>query len=229
MTLGSICLAFLILPQSGTNDTLVEDFAVIVSRENSVKELSKLELERIFRKEKQFWEGGGKIVLELPKSGSDAKDVLLTELYRMEEDELRRYWIGLVYQNKISEPPKVLASCAVAVAVVSKTNGAVAVVDPAAIKPESRVRIVRIDGRMPGEEGYLLHRKAKVQVDSPAERSELSAQPAVSTMDGIPVESAATSSQGSGQPSADLHERLLGLETRLVELESNAPDGSYTR
>ena len=97
-------LASLLLLPAANNDC-----AVIVNSESSIQSLTKAELARIFRAETQFWDGGGKIVLNLPKSGSDAKEILLNLVYEMNEDELRRYWVSLVYRNKISEPPKSLA------------------------------------------------------------------------------------------------------------------------
>ena len=130
-----------------------EDLAVIVNPGNPVQELSSVELREILRCERQHWRGSGRIYLLLPASGSAEKQLLLRRALRMNEDQLHRLYLAKLYAGEISSFPRV-ASGAAARRVVARAEHAVAVVPTSAVDGE--VRVLRIQGRLPGDDGYLL-------------------------------------------------------------------------
>jgi hypothetical protein len=131
-----------------------EDLAVIVNLRNPVQELSSAELREILRCERQHWRRSGRIYLLLPASGSAEKRLLLRRALGMNEDQLHRLYLGKLYSGEISAFPRVVGSGAAARGVVARAEHAIAVVPASAVDGE--VRVLRIQGRRPGEAGYLL-------------------------------------------------------------------------
>jgi hypothetical protein len=130
------------------------ELAVVVSPQNPVAELSVRDLREILLMERQHWGGGRRIYLILPGSGTPEKDLLLRRGLRMNEDALRRHYLAKLYGGEIPAFPGTAASGAAARMVVAHAPNALAVVETSEV--DSTVKVLRIDGRRPGDEGYLL-------------------------------------------------------------------------
>jgi ABC-type phosphate transport system substrate-binding protein len=137
-----------------TGETYPGDLAIIVSKEASVSGLSFPELVKVFKQEKQYLEGGGRIYLVMRESGAKEKEIILKKVYKMDEDELKKFWLGKVYRGEIPAFPKTLGSNEAVKRFVSKVPNAVGFVDAAFV--DDSVKVLRIDGRGPGESGYPL-------------------------------------------------------------------------
>lgn len=130
------------------------ELAIVVNPQNPVAELSARELREMLLMERQHWRGGLRIYLLLPESGTPEKDLLLLRGLRMNEDQLRRHYLAKLYGGEIPAFPGTAASAAAARRVVAHAPNALAVVDSSAV--DTTLKVVRIDGRRPGESGYLL-------------------------------------------------------------------------
>ena len=130
------------------------DLAVIVHPGNAVTALSTGELREILLLERQHWRGSGRIYLLLPGSGTVEKELLLRRALRMTEDRLHRVYLGKLYGGEIFEFPRAVAAGGEARRIVARAPNALAVVDAGAV--DASVKVLRIDGRGPGEAGYLL-------------------------------------------------------------------------
>ena len=130
------------------------ELAIVVNPQNPVAELSARELREVLLMERQHWRGGLRIYLLLPESGTPEKDLLLQQALRMTEDQLRRHYLAKLYGGEIPAFPGTAASAAAARRVVAHAPNALAVVDSSAVDPT--LKVVRIDGRRPGEAGYVL-------------------------------------------------------------------------
>ncbi len=98
--------------------------------------------------------GGKKIVpLTYPRESTERHGFDETVL-GMSADEAGRYWIDRKIRGQ-SGPPKSVESAAVVIRVVSKVDGAVGFV-PAREVHQKDVKVLRIDGKLPGEPGYRL-------------------------------------------------------------------------
>lgn len=158
----SVLLATLVAARASAQAT---EYAVIVHPDNSTGAVTQRELNEILKADTQFWKGDGRIELLLPRSKSKAKEFLLAEVYRQSEEDLKRYWVELVFRNKIPDVPRVLSSDVVALAFVQKSHGAMAVVEASSLPKDPALKILAIDGKKPGEPGYCLHdRTDKVAV-----------------------------------------------------------------
>lgn len=126
--------------------------AVIVHEQVPVDELSLSELRRIFRGERLFWHKDLTITLLAPPRGSPERQVLLDKVYgRRSEAEYQRFWINKLFDRGGRTAPKITDS---PVNLVREIPGAIAVV-PADRIPRG-VKVLRIDGRSPGDPGYPL-------------------------------------------------------------------------
>jgi hypothetical protein len=137
---GRVCLAL--------------ELAVVVHPQKGVSEVSAAELREMVLMERQHWKGGGRIYLVLPPTGTPEKDVLLKNLLRMTEEQLRSHYLGKLYGGEIAAFPTVAHSGTEALRTVSRAPDAIAVV--AAGDLDSSVKVLRVQGHRPGDTGYLL-------------------------------------------------------------------------
>jgi len=124
--------------------------AVIVNKSNPVNDLSLSELRRILLGERTTWKGLQKIVLLLPTIGTPERQTAL-RLVSMDESSYKSHWTEISSAGSSAAPVAAPAS-AMAVNLVADTVDAVAVVPLADVK--GSVKILRIDGNLPGDPGY---------------------------------------------------------------------------
>jgi hypothetical protein len=135
-----------------------EPFAVVVHPATSVGDVSLAELRRVFLGEQQFWRGGSRVVLFVQAPGTSERSVMLRRVYRMDETEFKRYWIAKTFRNDVAFGPKIVSTSALARRLTATIPGAVSVIPLSAV--DSTVRVVRVDGRLPADDGYPLTRGA---------------------------------------------------------------------
>lgn len=154
MRTSNILIAVLLGCLSAASTAAAGDIAIVVNRENAISDLSFTELVKIFRQDRQYWDGQ-KIYLIMREAGSPERDVILRRVYRMQEGEaLKKYWIGKLYRGEISTFPKTLSSNEAVKRFVSQASSAIGFVDASTV--DEHVKVLRIDGKLPGEGGYAL-------------------------------------------------------------------------
>lgn len=155
--------ALLLLFGSAAHPTTGGEVAVIVNAANATQEISFRDLEKIFRQDKQFWSDGKKIYLVMLETGSQEKDVVLQRLYRMNEAELKKFWLQKMFKGEIATFPKTLSSAGSITQFVAKVPNAIGFVDASvadsSVRTDSSVRVLKIDGKLPGAAGYPLGTK----------------------------------------------------------------------
>lgn len=133
----------------------VVPIAVIVHEDVPVDGLSLSELRRIFRGERLFWHKDLTITLLAPPRGSREREVLLGKIYeRRSEAEYKSFWINKLFDKEGQTAPKITGSPQMSAGLVREIPGAIALV-PANRIPRG-VKVLRIDGRTPGQTGYPL-------------------------------------------------------------------------
>jgi ABC-type phosphate transport system substrate-binding protein len=130
------------------------EIAVIVNPNNSVSNLSMADLKKIFAGEKHAWPGGVPIKLVVRTPGCHERLVLLRML-GMTESEYKQYWTAQVIRGEADAEPMAAPSFGMVKEVVGELKGAIGFVDVQDIKPG--MKVIKVDGRMPGEAGYPLH------------------------------------------------------------------------
>jgi len=154
--LMAVGMSMMIAVPSASQST--NDLAVIVHPDNPTSNLSFAEFRRIARLEQQFWNDNTPISLLIPGANTSERSRTLKRVYQMSEQAFRQHWISVAYQVKATSLPRPFSSCEVAVEVVSRLSEAVSMVSSSCLDQQfrERVKVVRIDGRLPNEDGYRL-------------------------------------------------------------------------
>ena len=130
------------------------DVAVVVSQKNPVTDLSSRELRQILAGERHSWPTGLPIKLFVRAPGARERTALLT-LFGMTESEYKRYWISKVFRGEAQAEPITVFSSDLQRQAILVYPGAVTLIEARDVKPG--MKVVKVDGRLPGEEGYPLH------------------------------------------------------------------------
>ena len=122
--------------------------AVVVSKQNGVSAVSSAQLSRMFRAETKKWPDGSSIQLVLHRA-STGEAVTLQRLNKMSALQ----WHNWVAEHKDSLV--LVDSDEEVLNYVQSAPAAVGLVDVRSVN--DRVNIVRVDGKVPMEDGYLPH------------------------------------------------------------------------
>ena len=122
--------------------------AVVVNKDNNVGEVGSARLARIFRLEVKKWHDGKDVILVLHKNSS-GELITLERLNKMSSNELKSFIAS--HQGSITT----VDSDEDVLKLVEATPGAVGLVDVRSINDQ--VNVVRVDGKLPMEAGYLPH------------------------------------------------------------------------
>ena len=87
-------------------------------------------------------------------AGSRERTALLS-LLGMSESEYKQYWTSQVYKGEAQSEPTVLPSNGMQKEALTVYPGGIALVDAADLK--SGMKVLKIDGHLPGEGHYPLH------------------------------------------------------------------------
>jgi hypothetical protein len=128
--------------------------AVVVHPDVQVDNLTTSELRRVVLGDREFWPAGVRVTLLIRAPIAHERDVVLKDLCQMTEGQFRQHWIGKVFRADTALAPKIVYSSAMALDLVNRTPGAITFVDASEL-PRG-LKIVKIDGRLPGEKGYAL-------------------------------------------------------------------------
>ena len=122
--------------------------AVVVSKQSGVTNITAAHLGKVFRAEIRKWPNGKDIVVVLHRA-SAGETITLQRLNKMSAQQ----WQAWVAEHKNSV--KLVDSDQDVLSVVESTPGAVGLVDVRSVN--DRVTIIRVDGKVPMEDGYLPH------------------------------------------------------------------------
>ena len=83
------------------------------------------------------------------------RDRVLSEIYGMSEDRYRRYWIAKMFRSEVASGPKTVFSTEMLRDLVTVIPGSIGFVPVSEVGPD--LKVIRIDGKLPGDEGYPLN------------------------------------------------------------------------
>lgn len=130
------------------------DIAVVVHPDVPVDNLTVAELRRLLLGDREFWTAGQRVTLFIRAPIARERDAAVKDVCQMTEAQFRQHWIAKVFRADAVTGPKIVYSSQMAVEQVSRTPGAMAFVEaPLAGKG---VKVVKIDGKSPGQSGYRL-------------------------------------------------------------------------
>ena len=131
--------------------------AFIVNKGNATEGLSMAQLRRLLLGDLRNWPDKKKVALITPNQQSPEFKCVLSAVVRMSDSEYHRFIASMGFRGE--EPLEVYLSDSgpAAAKMVSATPGGIAIIQAGAIPAISgSVRVLRINGKQPGEAGYPL-------------------------------------------------------------------------
>jgi hypothetical protein len=130
------------------------DIAVVVNPGVPVENLSIVELRRILLGDREFWASGVRVTLLIRAPVARERDAAVKNVCQMTEAQFRQHWIGKVFRADTPSGPKIVYSNEMAIDQASRVPGAIAFVTTPVTNKS--VKVLKIDGRSPGQAGYGL-------------------------------------------------------------------------
>jgi ABC-type phosphate transport system substrate-binding protein len=131
------------------------DIAVVVHPETPVSDLSLSEVRQVLLGERQYWSSKLPVVLLIRAPVARERDVVLRVIYQMTEAQFKQYWVAKIFRAEAASPPKIVYSNDMEYELVSGIPGAIAFMDARNIRPG--LKVIRVDGHLPGDKDYPLH------------------------------------------------------------------------
>ena len=128
--------------------------AVVVSSGNSLANLQIADLRKVFMGDRKSWHDGSAVKLITRSSGTSERAALL-KLTGMSENEYKQYWTAKIYRGEAEAEPVVLPSNGMQKEALGVYPGGIALVTATDVKPG--MKVVKVNGKLPDEDGYPLH------------------------------------------------------------------------
>ena len=149
-----ILVLVLALTAGGSFAAHAAELAIVVNTNNPVDGQSLRELRAVFEQQRQFWKTGERIHLLLQESGRPEKQVMLSVVYDRGDEELKKFWLMRIFKGEIPAMPTTLSSNEAVKRFVNQVPNAIGFIDAATV--DDSVKILRIDGKLPGDPDYAL-------------------------------------------------------------------------
>jgi hypothetical protein len=150
LLLGWMCLGCAVMAAQSHD----ADVAIVVHPDTPVNNLTLAEVRKVFLGERQYWNANIPVVLLIRAPVARERDVVLKTIYQMSESQFKQYWIAKIFRAESATAPKVVYSNDMANELATAIPGAIAFIDVREVRPGTKV--IRVDGRLPGEPGYPL-------------------------------------------------------------------------
>jgi ATP-dependent Clp protease adapter protein ClpS len=131
-----------------------KDLAVVVNKANDTKSLTVADLTKLLKDGTKKWPAGQEVVIVLHDPNSPSMRVVLQKVLGMTVEQAKAL-IATANQGRANAAIVIADTDDVALKMVAANAGAIGLVDVYAIN--SSVNVVKVDGKMPLEPGYLLH------------------------------------------------------------------------
>jgi ABC-type phosphate transport system substrate-binding protein len=125
------------------------DLAVVVNKSNSTASVSTADLQKLLKAATPSWPDGRKVRIFLTDPGSGENKSILQRFYEMAPAEIK----SLADAHKADV--QIVGSDEIVLTMVSENPGAIGLVNVYSIT--SQVKVLKVDGKLPMEQGYLLH------------------------------------------------------------------------
>lgn len=146
--------ALVIASGATVNSPASSDLAIIVNKSNPVDNISLDNLRKLFLAEQKYWPNGRRVTLVMREPGQAERATVLRQLYRMSNHDYGQYFMHAEFTGEGQGVPKSLASAGGVLKFVYNVPGAIGYVRTDEV--DGSIKVVRVDGRAPGEPGYRL-------------------------------------------------------------------------
>lgn len=148
---GAFLLVFLASRASAADG----DIAVVVHPGVPVSSLTFAEVRKLLFGDRQYWTPDLRVTLVMRAPVAREREIVLRTIYQMTEAQFRQYWISKVFRAEAASGPRIVYSNEEATVLVGALPGAISFIDLTQV-PKG-LKVLRVDGRLPGEPGYRFH------------------------------------------------------------------------
>ena len=129
-----------------------EPLAIVVNKTNPLNEVSLSDLRKIYRGQRGRWSNGRRVTIVMRDAGTPERGAILRSLYGLDEENYRRGFLQAIFSGEASDAPKMLATPNGVLRFVFNVPGAIGYVRASEV--DDSVKVLRVDGRLPGDAGY---------------------------------------------------------------------------
>ena len=141
-----LCLAVIL---STASLCAARDLAVITDKGNITSTVSTADLLKLLKNDMQHWPDGRKVTIFLSNPSSSDAWLLFQKIYNMSAEEARKF--ADAHKGTIV----VMGADELVMKAVAQQPGSIGVVNVYSLN--SSVKVMKVDGKLPFEQGYLLH------------------------------------------------------------------------
>jgi ABC-type phosphate transport system substrate-binding protein len=87
-----------------------QEVDVVVNKANNIASFPREEVRRIFLGEKTFWPDGKRITVLMLSRGQPERELVLREVYKMNEADYTRYFLQAAFTGRVQAAPRELLS-----------------------------------------------------------------------------------------------------------------------
>lgn len=125
------------------------DLAIVANKSNATSTVTAAELEKFLKLGVTNWPDGKKVKIFLTDPGSVESKTILPRVYKITPAEIK----AMADAHKADI--QIVGSDDIVLTMVDNNPGAIGIVNVYSIN--SQVKVLKIDGKLPMEQGYLLH------------------------------------------------------------------------
>jgi ABC-type phosphate transport system substrate-binding protein len=136
-----------------------EGLAIVVNRDNPVNDVSLPQLRAMFFGDRRWWSSRHRITLAGMKRNTPEWQTVRRVIYKMNPRELDHYYLYQSFKGEGSTPPATMGAPADVKKFVVSTPGALGYLRASDV--DNSVKVVRVNGLLPGDDGYPLRLRAR--------------------------------------------------------------------
>lgn len=125
------------------------DLAIITDKGNVTSAVSSADLLKLLKNDMQKWPDGRKVTIFLSNPSSSDAWLLFQKIYNMSLEEARKF--AVAHKDRIV----VMGADDLVLKAVAQQPGSIGVVNVYSLN--SSVKVMKVDGKLPFDQGYLLH------------------------------------------------------------------------
>jgi len=136
-----------------------EGLAIVVNRNNPINDVTLPELRSMFFGERKMWSHKHRITLAAMRRNTPEYKTVQRVIYKIDRHELERYYLYQSFKGEGANLPLTMQAPAEVKKFVVSTPGALGYLRASDV--DDSVKVVRVNGLLPGEDGYPLRLRAR--------------------------------------------------------------------
>lgn len=156
-----------VLPDSAPRQTLpkrspripYEGLAIVVNPDNPTTDITLSQLRAMFLGERKWWSNRHRVVLAGMRRNTPEWQAVRRVIYKMDRRELDHYYLYQSFKGEAPSLPTTMPAPADVKKFVVSTPGALGYLRASDV--DGSVKVVRVNGLLPGDDGYPLRLRAR--------------------------------------------------------------------